>query len=251
MTKIKRLAVIAAMCIAALFAGKARADDISRGIRGPTNWQADSRISYSENDLDIKTTTENLILKYWDGDEVGVFGFLNLPYKTIATPAGTSSGLGDISLGLGPRGRLGNFQFLSYAGFALPTGNDREKIPFGNGRLDAKIGFAGTYLAGDKKYELDGIVERNFTGENNSGINPPDETYLGVLAGMAITEKIRFAGGPTGLMRDNGDFNLNLRTVLRYTPSSQFHLELVLDNGIKEQNVPKSNGFGIYFRRNF
>src|SRR3989344_7046130 len=153
---------------------KASADDISKGMRGPTNWQLDSRVTFVENEQKTKTTAGNLILKYWDGDKFGWWGFLNLLYKNVDALSSSSRGFGDISLGGGPRGRLNNFHWLSYVGLALPTGDDQSKPTLGNGRLDTKVGLLGTYLTSDKKYELDGILEHTFTGKNNSGVNPPD-----------------------------------------------------------------------------
>lgn len=230
---------------------KASADDIYKGMRGPTNWQLDSRVSYSENEQKVKTTTGNLILKYWNGDEFGWWGFLNLPYKSIDISDKSSNGFGDISSGIGLRGRVNNFHWFSYAGLTFPTGDDESKPALGNGRLDTKIGLLGTYLTSDKKHELDGILERNITGKDNSGVNPLDETYIGLLGGGKVTEKLRFVTGPTSLIKDNGDYIANWRAILRYTISSQLHFELIGDNGIDGHNIPESTGIGLYVRRNF
>lgn len=230
---------------------KASADDIYKGMRGPTNWQLDYRVSYFENEQKIKATTGNLILKYWDGDEFGWFGFCNLPYKNIDAPSSSSLGFSDISAGFGPRGRLDNLHWSSYISFTFPTGDDESKPALGNGRLDTKIGLLGTYLTTDKRYELDGVVERNFTGENDSEINPPNETYIGLLGGGAVMENLRFVTGATSLVKDNGDYMTNWRAVLRYTVSPKLHFELVGDRAIDGHNMSESTGIGFYVRYNF
>lgn len=249
---IKKGILITAITLSSLLPSeKAIADGIYKGMRGPTNWQLDSRITYSKNEERTKTITGNLILKYWDGNEFGWFGFFGLPYKNIDAPSSSLTGFGDISLGGGPRGKLDNFHCVSYIGFTLPSGDEESKPALGAGRIDTKIGLLGTYLTDDKKYELDGIVERNFTGKNNSGINPPDETYVGLVAGRELTKKLRFVTGPTGLIKDSGDYIINWRAVLRYIVSPKLHFELTVDKGINGRNVPESNGIGFFVRYNF
>ena len=41
----------------------ARADDIFKGVKGPTNFQVDERINYSKNEKKLESLTNNLILK--------------------------------------------------------------------------------------------------------------------------------------------------------------------------------------------
>ena len=230
---------------------KTSADDIYKGVRGPTNWQLDSRMSYFENEQGIKTTTGNLILKYWNGKKFGLWGFCNLPYKNINTLDKSFKGFGDVSLGIGPRGTFDNFHWLSYASFIFPRGGDKSKQSLSNNRLDTKIGILGTYITSNKKYELDCIIEHNFTGKNNSEVNFPNETYIGMLGGKEITKKLKFATGLTSLIKDNSDYTLNWRAVFRYSISPKLHFELVGDKGIKGNNVPKSTGIGFYARYNF
>ena len=229
----------------------AKADDIFKGVRGPTKFQLDGRLTYSKNERNIESLTNNLILKYWDGDKLGLWGFLNLPYKNINSSNKSSEGFGDISLGIGPRGRINNFYWCSYAGFTFPTGDEKSNPVLGNGRLDTKIGLLETYITSDKKYEIDGMVEHNVTGKNGSGVNPSDETYIGILGGGKITKKLRLATGFTDLIKSNSDYIANWRIVLRYTASPKLHFELVGDKGIDGHNVQKSTGIGVYMRNNF
>jgi len=232
-----------------LFSLTTNADDIYKGVKGPTNWQLDSRISYSKNQRKVRTTTLNSILKYWDGDKFGLFGFLNLPYKNVDA-LDNSMGFGDISLGIGPRGRLDDFHLISYTSFILPTGDEESKPTLSNGRLDTKLGLLGTYFTNDRKYEVDSTIEYNFTGENSSGVNPPNETYIGMLGCREITKRLRFATGFTGLIKNNGDYSTNWRSVSRYTISPRLHFEFTIDKGIRNKNIPKSTGIGAYMRSN-
>ena len=251
MKYIRRGVIIAGITLVSLIPfQKISADDIYKGIRGPTSWQLDSRVSYFENEHKSNTTTGNIILKYWKGDEFGLISFLNLPYKNINSLGKSSIGVGDISLGCGPRGRLDNFHWISYVSTTFPTGDDKSKPTLGNGRLDIKTGLLGTYITSDKRYELDGIVERNFTGKNDSGLNSSDETYIGILGGREITKKLRFVTGTTCLVKDNGNYITNWRVIIRYTVSPKLHFELAGDKGIDGYNVPKSTGIGFYMRNN-
>ena len=159
MRNIEKGAIITGFTLCSLLQSqKVNADDIYKGVRGPTNWQLDFRGSYFENEQRIKTITSNVLLKHWDGDKFGLWGFLNLPYKWINTPDKSSNGLGDISFGIGPRWKIKNSHWLSYVGLIFPTGDEKSKPVLGNGGLDAKIGLLGTYLTNDKKYELDLIA---------------------------------------------------------------------------------------------
>jgi hypothetical protein len=229
---------------------KAYADDIFKGVKGPTNWQTDERVSLSKNEKNVKTLTNNLILKYWDGKELGKYGFLSLPYSFIDSPDGSDNGLGDISVGFGPRGAIKNLHWFLYETFTLPTGDSEGKIKLGNGRVDTKFSGLATYMTSDKTLEIDGSLEYNFTGKNKGGVNPPNEVSMGLLGGGRFTNRIRFATGVTGLIKDNGDYLLNSRSVIRYTPSQELHFEFVGDWCLENEDIPRKNGIGFYLRYN-
>src|SRR3989344_3510490 len=118
---------------------KAYADDILKGAKTPTNWQFDQRVSYSSQEKKNKITgkeektrvlTTNTLLKYRsDGDKLGVWGFTNLPYKSIDAPTGKESGIGDFTIGVGPRGRFGNLYWQLYTSLTMPTGETEGKVP--------------------------------------------------------------------------------------------------------------------------
>ena len=225
----------------------AKADDIFKGIKGPTNFQIDERVTYSRNDRDIETITNNLILKYWDGDstDIGKWAFVNLPYRILTSP-NSREGLGDITLGFGSRGKIDNFHWFLYGSLTTPSG----KKGLSNERYDLKIGTLVTYLTEDKKFEMDGVLEYNNTGKSSKGINPSNEIYSGVLAGGKVSDKIRAVTGLINSVKDNGDFILNSRSVFRYTFSPTIHLELAGDLSLANKNIPKSKNLGLFLRYN-
>ncbi len=214
--------------------GKSHADDIFKALRGPTNWQIDSRLIYSKKD--IETLTSKLILKYWDGDKFGKWGFISLPYESV----GSHKGLGNISIGSGPWGKIGNVGGFLYGALTFPKGN--RKV------IDKKVGILSTYITPDKKYELDAIVQYTWAGEN---INSTNETYIGLVGGGKITDKIRMVTGLTALIKENGNYFSKSRSVVRYTFSPTLHLELVGDIDLINKNIPHGNVISLFSRYNF
>lgn len=219
------------------------ASDMSIGVRGPTELQLDGRVTYSKTDK--QSLTNNLIFKYWEGDKLGKWFFVNLPYKLVFSDGKFTNGSGDVSFGAGPRGAIGNFHLLPYVSLTLPNGE------IGNQRCDANIGVFATYMSPTKTFEFDGSLEYRLTGNNNKNENPPNEISGGLLAGIRILDKLRAGIGITGLIKDNADYLLNLRLIpLRYTPSSSFHLEGIIDIGVDNKNIPKGISGGIIGRYN-
>lgn len=104
----------------------------------------------------------------------------------------------------------------------------------------------------NKRFEVDFVLERIFTGENRDNINPIDETYSSILAGGEILPQIRLAAGFTNLRKDNGDYLVNLRAALRCTSKDKkYQLELFADKSIDNRNISKSTQVGIIARRNY
>jgi len=222
------------------------ADDIFKGMRGPTNLQADIRTVYSKNKIGTRAVTNTLIGKYWDGDKSGKWGFIGLPYKFVHSKNGYVKGLGDILIGFGPRGRIGNLHWFLYGGATLPIGDTEGKIKLGNGRYDIKLGTFATLLSSDKKFHIDGSLEYNFTGKE--ALN---EISTGMVAGAKVTDKLRSAAGLTYFNNGNGH-SVNSRGVVRYTHSEKLHFELVGDYGIGSNGtLSKSNSIGLFTRYNF
>jgi len=234
--------------LASSLMARAYADDIFKGRRFSKTWQADERFSYYKDEKDVEIFKNNFVLKYCDGDKSGKWGLVSLPYRLGDSQKGSSNGLGDITLGFGPRGRIDNFHWLLYGALTFPTGSFEKKL--GNGRLDKKIGGFFTYLTAGEKFEIDGALEYNYTGKNKNKINPPDEIYAGLLAGVKITDNVRFVTGFTDIIRNN-IHSMNYRSVIRYTVSPALHFELMGDIGIKNKNIIRGNSLTLLVRYNF
>ncbi|MDO8623284.1 MAG: hypothetical protein Q7R52_03480 [archaeon] len=271
-TLTKNLINAAVLTAFSLAPANVKANDIFIGVKGPTNHQIDSRIGYSErsnsNNITTNTLTNNEVLKYWDkwksdswGD-FGVFGFTNIPiYKRVDNGTNQNSGFGDLVLGVGPRGKLNfgknSFNFLSYAGANIPTGDVHEKPALGNDRTDLKLGLFGTYLTENNKKEIDAQFEYTFAGRNSKGVKGLDEISAGLIAGGRLDKDnlVRIAAGINSRFKNNDkgwDYAYGPRAVIRVTPpKSKYHLEIVGDYDLTAKNMPK--GFGVTFqhRRNF
>ena len=228
----------------------AGADDIFKGMRGPTNWQADGRVSYAQNEKGATNVTNTAILKYWDGDGFGKWAFASVSYRFVAANNGQANGFGDITIGAGPRGRIGNLHQLFYGALTFPTGDSGFVPALGNGRYDTRLGCFVTYLSPDKSFDIDGSVEYNITGTNHNDVNVPNEISAGAVAGIKVTDKIRTAAGITHLARDDAS-HTSLRFVGRYTHSSRIHFEALGDYGASAKNMPKANSLGLIMRYNF
>lgn len=225
--------------------GSAYADDIFKGIRGPTNWQVDGRAFYLKRPNGLEALTNTFVLKYWDGKTSGKWGFLNASYKSTNGPDGPSNGTMDITLGGGPRFSTNNLHFSPYFALTLPTGE------LGNQRYDEKIGLLATYLTSNKKFEVDVASQYTFTGKDKEGINLPNELYIGLVIGGKITDKIRSVAGFTAKRKGDGDYLLDIRSVIRYTFSKHVHVELVGETSVANRNIPKKKDVGLQFRWNF
>ena len=244
--KVKTGVLIGTLSLGTTFSGSAYAADIFNGLKGPTDWQTDIRSSHSKKDK-LRVLTNSLTLKYWDGEKIGKWGFISLPYKFIDTPNKSEGGIGDISIGFGPRGRIDNLHWNSYVSATLPTGGKR----IGNERIDLRLGVLATYLTPDKKYEIDGSLEYRFTGKNKEDINSPNQISFALLTGGKLTNKTRLVTGFESLIKDDGNYFLKSRTVFRYTVSSSLFFEFLGDVGIDNKNAPKENSVILQARRNF
>jgi hypothetical protein len=231
-----------------------KADDIVKGVKGPTKWQLDLRENYiqkSTGGITTTTTINNDIIKYWSGDKLGVFGFANIPaYKTIENKNSNSHGFGDISFGIGPRGKFnlgaGTFNFLSYIGASFPTGKTNCKIALGNNRTDFKAGLYTTILNANKNLELDASIDYTSAGKTPNGAKGLDEIAAGMLIGAKLTENnsIRAALGISAKYKeitDNGwAHTYAARAVVRLTPPKKiWHLELIGEYDYNAKNMPK------------
>ena len=256
MNKVKNF--VAGIVVSTLGVLSADADDIYKGVISQTNWQYDQRVSYGEKELNRTTTAtmgSNSILKYWNGNTKGIFGFVNVPWKSLDTETVHSSGIGDVTLGLGPRGRFdvrdtGSFHWISYAGAIVPTGNNTTKPALGNGRTDFKTGCFATYLTLDKKFEVDTSIE--YTPTFTSQIS--HELATGFVIGGALPHNFRVAAGLTSVLKHGSTsdkaYSVNYRMILRKNFSPTWHLVAIGDIGIKSEGMPCGFGMTLIARYN-
>lgn len=228
----------------------ATADDIFRGRRWSTTWQLDERVNYSVNERGTQTATNNLILKYADGESLGKLGFVSLPLKYVNSGTESDFGIGDIAIGFGPHGNIGDLHWILYGTLNLPTGESEGKIKLGTGRIDIRVGGAFTYLSPDTRLEADLVAEYGFRG-NKDGKETPNEIYVGLVAGGEFAKGFRAVAGLTGLVNEDGGFVFGSRTVVRYTVSPRLHFELIGDYGLKGEKIPKAKSAGLFVRYGF
>ncbi|MBI3622976.1 transporter [Candidatus Pacearchaeota archaeon] len=171
-----------------------------------------------------------------------------MPYKYTKTPSGSSKGLGDITLGIGPRFTINNYHIFGYAALTFPTGDHESKPQLGTGRHDIKLGGLATILSNDKSLEIDWVTEYNITENTSTGI--PNEVYFGLVGGGKLTKKTRAVIGLTNMIKDK-DFMLNLRAIGRYTISKKLHFELIGDKTLAHNNIPSITNISLYTRYNF
>src|SRR3989344_231900 len=250
--KLRNLALGGALMLSPYLAN---ADDIFKGVRGSTNWQLDLRASYTQRtdskETTVKTFSDNVVLKYWDGDKIGLFGFFNIPaYKSVDNGTSESRGFGDLTFGIGPRGKIslgekGTLHFLSYAGPSMPTGDNHRNPALGNDRLDIKTGIFSTYLTKNRAFEIDTSFEYTLAGENSKGIRGVDEMTAGAVVGGRITQDnlIRVAGGIESRfkedLKEGWNYAYGPRAVLRITPPNKnWHLELLGDYDMASKHLP-------------
>ena len=193
-------------------------------------------------------------------NQLGVWGFINTPIKYAHTKEASSSGVGDIALGLGPRGRInfkdkGDLHWLAFASVILPTGDTKGYPQLGNGRLDTKLGCFNTYLTPSKKFEIDASFDYTIAGNNKNGKKNYDEMSGGLIAGGKITDKVRFGTGFTCSLKDsdsnNATYLVTSRSVVRYTFSKRLHCELIGDIDVINKNMPHGFSSTLLFRYNF
>ena len=254
------------VALAALIPASLNAQSIFTGLRSQTEFQIDNRASYSarESQTGAKTETlaNNFILKYWNGTNRGVFAFVNLPYKNIKSGENESRGIGDISLGVGPRfeRKIGKNKLglITYLGGVLPTGNSGTALTLGTGRIDYKAGLFGTFLSGSKRYEADFSLDYTMTEKKEIS----NDFNGGLVLGGMINNNLRLVAGPLFNYKisgnNNGDGTLTGRINLRYTPSGNFgkkmHFELWYDRLIESHGASSarnSDALTLVSRINF
>jgi len=274
---LKKIALTGALVSALINPASAKANDIVIGTRGPTEWQADFRVGYSEKEDTkgkvTKTVTQNDVLKYWntalkgEKGEAGVWGFCNVnPYKSVDNGKTQDSGFGDLVFGAGPRFSTiigeGSLHCLTYGGAILPTGEKEKGKPSLTGdRTDLFAGAFMTYFPEAKRNaEIDLSVQYTFAGKNSLGVKGQDSISGGLITGGRVFDnnklEIRLAGGINGTINEKGDYVCGLRAVIRFTPKTNWgkrgiHFEVIGDYDAYSKNMSKGHGVTTQLRVNF
>ncbi len=244
---IKKAILPASIVAAAASPYQSDASDIFIGRRGPTPFQADIRRTAVQTEKGKQAMYDG-IAKVWTGNGLGFFGFLRGQYKQVSSANGENAGWNSYLAGVGPRGRFKNLHLLSYVGFKKSLADRNAKIPLDSGSFDERFGLFATQMIGN--YDVDASAEYNKTGKNTAGINPADELSFGLVGGRGIDKKARVAAGLTGLVKEDGDYLVNLRGVLRYTFCPAVHAELLIDEGVYGGNLPGGLSFTALVRYN-
>lgn len=256
-------AITAGLCLA----GAVEAENFMRGVRGPTDWQFDTRATVSKRELNGKETTsitDTASIRYWNGGSKGVFGYVVAPYRFVDSGSAQRDGLGDISLGFGPRGALtngiGSFHIISTFGLILPTGDEKVNPRLGNGRTDMRFSIGGTYLTLPKTTEVDMSFDYIRSEKSAS-----DDILLGFAAGRQIHPSIKIGLGLIANVKNgglqDGNYLITGRAIMRYTPQraknsedqwkKNWHTELWFDRDITSRNLPKGFSGTLVWRYNF
>jgi len=82
-------------------------------------------------------------------------------------------------------------------------------------------------------------------------LTPPNELYLALFLGKEISDKLRIGFGLTDLIKQNDDYDLRFRALVRYIASKFLHFELIGELPVSVKNMPRSKGVGIFMRYNF
>lgn len=229
------------------------AENFMRGVRGPTNWQFDTRLKVSEqenNTSRIKSFSDSFSIRYWNGNKKGIFGYIAIPFKVIDSGINQNEGFGDLGIGIGPRGTftnsIGSFHYISTIGLQLPSGDDREKPKLGSGRTDLKFSIGATYLTPSQKTEVD-ISFDYLRAEKDAS----DDFLFGIALGHQFHKKVKIGAGFLGNIKygrsQNGEYKMTGRCIARYNHSKRWHSELWLDKGILDNR----NEATLVFRYNF
>ena len=255
----------AVVLLAATFSPSTKADDFLIGTRGPTPLQFDHGINYSRKET-TPTASESFVnsnvIKYWTGDKTGFFAIGSLPYKFLEQGVNESSGFGDLTLKLGPRGtedlgKYGSFHWIAAVGVSISLGDADTRPALGTGRYDFKGGFTTTWLDKEKKKECTTAFEYTKPLTLYQGRAVSDEINTGFISGRKLNETWRVGAGLRGTFKlgepNDGDYVLKARALARYTfqQNKMWHLELIADRSIATKHMPDETSAGVLVRYNF
>ncbi len=146
----KNIAQLTALALCLLNPEPANAGDINIGKRGPTNNQAEVRITHAESKKSLEDSV-NLLFKYWDGKEKGKWGFVSIPYSV------TSHQIKNFSVGAGPRYSIGDIHILPYVMIKV--------IPK---KMEPNIGTFATLDFPKQNYQIDFVGNYDFNNRKLS-----------------------------------------------------------------------------------
>lgn len=257
--------VLVATLLSAAATHEIKADDFLIGTRGPTPLQFDHGINFVRKETPQGVSDnwiQSNVIKYWTGKERGFFAIGALPYKFLQNGTQESSGLGDVTLKLGPRGtedlgRYGSFHWIVAAGASMPLGDADARPALGTGRYDFKAGFTTTWLDKEKKNECTTAFEytKPLTFYRSRGA--ADEINAGFILGRKLNETWRVGAGMRGTLKigepSDGDYILKARALARYTfpQNKMWHLEFIVDKSIAMKNMPNEMSAAALVRYNF
>jgi hypothetical protein len=220
---------------AGLLALPAQADDIYKGLKGPTPWQLDTRAAHITDEKGMHGTVSTAIFKYWDKH---LWAFAGSQYRATTSGSGVNNAVGTVTLGGGPRIAYGHVGALPFVALTLPTTNDGR-------RAGVRTGVAATYLSPKQHVEVDVSVEHSWTPTQTTTRH--EHTY-GIIAGGG-SKRVRAAAGITAQAGPAG-YSIGSRVVGRYTFSPTLHVELLDTVDIHTKGIAKSNRLEFILRYN-
>jgi len=216
----------------------ANASDIFIGRRGPTSVQIDSRVQVSHADPTL-ASSQQLIIKYWTGEDRGVFSYVSLGSKEVISPK-KAVDLGDLVIGVGPRGHTGNLHVISSVSGFMSLQKSKE-LP------DLGATMFATYLLPEQSIDIDVSASYRATSIRK---DVPDKISSGVVVGKKINDGVHLAGGVSSNGITSGAAHLALLGIGRYTFSSKMHMEAIGSVGVISHNLPLTKELNLIVRYN-
>lgn len=238
--------------LAALAAPRAGADDFFKGMRGPTLFQVEDKVTLTHQDNGVDTFVNNFLAKYWDGTNVGKWATVNVPYKVVQAGQGHAEGLGDLILTGGPRFTIPDWRFhgLPYAAVVLPTAR-QTRPALGNHRTDLKAGLITTWLSEDNRWNVDSQFEHTFA-EHLPAQPVVNETYAGAIAGRELNRTFMVGAGEVNTLSDDGKYRADLKALVKinFVPKVWFS-EIIYYHTVSRSETPGRDALELQVRVNF
>ncbi len=236
---VKRLFVNSLAALA--LASPLSAQDIFIGMKPAQEHQLDVRLSAVENSAGIHQHNLQLIPKYWN---THFWLYANIPIRHVASPTNANTGIGDVLLGAGPRGKKGPLSWFGYGAFTIPSRNPKSPA-LGSGETMGKVGGLATLLSSTQQYELSGMSERSWSKKG------AEEYAAGIIGASKIGKRMRAGLGGNYTARSNGQSSKSLVGVVRWAPSPLWHSHLRVVYDVQVTKAPTSKRYELIMRRNW